>query len=78
MNADLSSSGGLATAETATPTTSTPATLASKAAPFDDRPLRTEPIRPSGDAGDGWGRASAYDAYADGLHTYAIWSLRDH
>lgn len=43
-----------------------------------DRPLRAEPIRPSGDAGDGWGRAAAYDAYADGLHTYAIWSLRDH
>jgi DNA-directed RNA polymerase specialized sigma24 family protein len=41
-------------------------------------PLRTEPLRPSGDAGDGWGRAAAYDAYADGLHTYAIWSLRDH
>lgn len=41
-------------------------------------PLRAEPIRPSGDAGDGWGRAAAYDAYADGLHTYAIWSLRDH
>ena len=41
-------------------------------------PLHPEPIRPSGDAGDGWGRAAAYDAYADGLHTYAIWSLRDH
>lgn len=40
--------------------------------------MRTEPIRPSGDAGDGWGRAAAYDAYADGLHTYAIWSLHDH
>jgi DNA-directed RNA polymerase specialized sigma24 family protein len=40
--------------------------------------LRTEPLRPSGEAGDGWGRAAAYDAYADGLHTYAIWSLRDH
>jgi len=35
-------------------------------------------MRPIGDAGDGWGRAAAYDAYADGLHTYAIWSLRDH
>jgi DNA-directed RNA polymerase specialized sigma24 family protein len=31
-----------------------------------------------GTAGDGWGRAAAYDAYADGLHTYALWSLRDH
>ena len=31
-----------------------------------------------GTAGDGWGRASAYDAYADGLHTYALWYLRDH
>jgi DNA-directed RNA polymerase specialized sigma24 family protein len=41
-------------------------------------PLRTEPVRPSGEAGDGWGRSAAYDAYADGLHTYAIWSLRDH
>jgi hypothetical protein len=35
-------------------------------------------MRPTGDAGDGWGRAAAYDAYADGLHTYAIWLLRDH
>ena len=31
-----------------------------------------------GTAGDGWGRAAAYDAYADGLHTYALWYLRDH
>lgn len=31
-----------------------------------------------GEVGDGWGRAAAYDAYADGLHTYAIWALRDH
>lgn len=35
-------------------------------------------MRPVGDAGDSWGRAAAYDAYADGLHTYAMWSLRDH
>lgn len=34
--------------------------------------------RPTGEAGDGWGRVAAYDAYADGLHTYAIWSLHDH
>ena len=31
-----------------------------------------------GTAGDGWGRAAAYDAYADGLHTYALWYLHDH
>src|SRR6266568_2213264 len=31
-----------------------------------------------GTAGDGWGRAAAYDAYADGLHTYSLWYLRDH
>ena len=31
-----------------------------------------------GTARDGWGRAAAYDAYADGLHTYALWYLRDH
>jgi DNA-directed RNA polymerase specialized sigma24 family protein len=31
-----------------------------------------------GTAGDGWGRVAAYDAYADGLHTYALWYLRDH
>jgi DNA-directed RNA polymerase specialized sigma24 family protein len=31
-----------------------------------------------GTAGDGWGRAAAYDAYADGLHTYTLWYLRDH
>jgi DNA-directed RNA polymerase specialized sigma24 family protein len=31
-----------------------------------------------GTAGDGWGRCAAYDAYADGLHTYALWYLRDH
>ena len=31
-----------------------------------------------GTAGDGWGRAAAYDAYADGLHTYALWYLCDH
>ncbi|MBR7832284.1 hypothetical protein KDL01_03380 [Actinospica durhamensis] len=31
-----------------------------------------------GTAGDGWGRAAAYDAYADGLHTYGLWYLRDH
>ncbi|MBS2965043.1 sigma-70 family RNA polymerase sigma factor [Actinocrinis puniceicyclus] len=42
------------------------------------KPLRTEPFRPTGDAADGWGRAAAYDAYGDGLHTYAIWSLGDH
>ncbi|HXR72236.1 BACON domain-containing protein [Actinocrinis sp.] len=69
MNADSSSGGGHTTAATAT---------ASGAPALLDRPLRTEPIRPTGDAGDGWGRAAAYDAYADGLHTYAIWSLRDH
>ncbi|HEU5428172.1 MAG TPA: hypothetical protein VFU74_14930 [Actinocrinis sp.] len=68
MNADSSSGGGHTTAATAT----------ASGAPALDRPLRTEPIRPTGDAGDGWGRAAAYDAYADGLHTYAIWSLRDH
>ncbi|HEV2640877.1 MAG TPA: hypothetical protein VGX23_37515 [Actinocrinis sp.] len=33
---------------------------------------------PGGVSADGWGRAAAYDAYADGLHTYALWSLRDH
>jgi DNA-directed RNA polymerase specialized sigma24 family protein len=33
---------------------------------------------PGGESADGWGRAAAYDAYADGLHTYALWSLRDH
>lgn len=27
---------------------------------------------------DGWGRAAAYDAYADGLHTYALGGLRNH
>ncbi|MBR7825876.1 hypothetical protein KDK95_06110 [Actinospica sp. MGRD01-02] len=31
-----------------------------------------------GTAGDGWGRAAAYDAYADGLHTYSLWYLHDH
>lgn len=64
-------------ATTATPTpTPTSARPPYRGAEYD--PLRTEPIRPSGEAGDGWGRAAAYDAYADGLHTYAIWSLRDH
>lgn len=72
MNADSSSGGGHTTAATAATAT------ASGAPALLDRPLRTEPIRPTGDAGDGWGRAAAYDAYADGLHTYAIWSLRDH
>lgn len=27
---------------------------------------------------DSWGRAAAYDAYADGLHTYALGGLRNH
>ncbi|MEY9859022.1 DNA-directed RNA polymerase specialized sigma24 family protein [Catenulispora sp. GAS73] len=27
---------------------------------------------------DSWGRAAAYDAYADGLHTYALGGLRHH
>ncbi len=67
VNADLSPDSGRSTA-----------TTTGRAPILLDRPLRTEPIRPSGDAGDGWGRAAAYDAYADGLHTYAIWSLRDH
>jgi DNA-directed RNA polymerase specialized sigma24 family protein len=61
--------------------TATPASTRPPRAPYrgaDGDPLCTDPIRPSGDAGDGWGRAAAYDAYADGLHTYAIWSLRDH
>lgn len=69
MNADSSSGGGHSAPRAATN---------SGGHALLDRPLRAEPIRPSGDAGDGWGRAAAYDAYADGLHTYAIWSLRDH
>ncbi|MGH6657348.1 MAG: RNA polymerase sigma factor [Actinocrinis sp.] len=77
MNADYASGAGRATAATAggAPVLLDPVP---DAVDLLDRPLRTEPIRPSGDAGDGWGRAAAYDAYVDGLHTYAIWSLRDH
>jgi DNA-directed RNA polymerase specialized sigma24 family protein len=28
--------------------------------------------------GDAWGRSAAYDAYSDGLHSYALAALRDH
>src|SRR5438445_6768106 len=82
VNADFSSGGAQATAEPARASGTGASVLldppSSGLSDPSDAPLRTEPIRPSGEAGDGWGRAAAYDAYADGLHTYAIWSLRDH
>lgn len=40
----------------------------------DERAARP-PLRRSGDT---WGRAAAYNAFVDGLHTYAIWLLREH
>ena len=43
----------------------------------------TDPLDPADpvnrdSVSDGWGRAAAYDAYADGLHTYALGGLRNH
>jgi DNA-directed RNA polymerase specialized sigma24 family protein len=69
---------GAAPAASTAPTSPTSDSAAPPAAAPAPAPQPTQPRRPTGDAGDGWGRAAAYDAYADGLHTYAIWSLRDH
>ena len=43
----------------------------------------TDPLDPADpvnrdSVADSWGRAAAYDAYADGLHTYALGGLRHH
>ena len=43
----------------------------------------TDPLDPADpvnrdSVSDSWGRAAAYDAYADGLHTYALGGLRHH
>jgi DNA-directed RNA polymerase specialized sigma24 family protein len=44
-----------------------------------ERTDHTDSARDARDSvSDSWGRAAAYDAYADGLHTYALGGLRNH